>query len=71
LSKLRCGRRDGEEMPRTVVRENETIEEALKRFKREVSRNGVLAEARKREHYLKPSDVKKMKKRAARRRRSH
>ena len=59
------------EMPRTVVRENETIEEALKRFKREVSRNGVLAEARKREHYLKPSDVKKMKKRAARRRRSH
>ncbi|MFY9422332.1 MAG: 30S ribosomal protein S21 [Bacilli bacterium] len=58
-------------MPRTVVRENETIEEALKRFKREVSRNGVLAEARKREHYLKPSDVKKMKKRAARRRRSH
>jgi small subunit ribosomal protein S21 len=71
LSKLRRGRRDGEEMPRTVVRENETIEEALKRFKREVSRNGVLAEARKREHYLKPSDVKKMKKRAARRRRSH
>lgn len=58
-------------MPKTVVRENETIEEALKRFKREVSRNGVLAEARKREHYLKPSDVKKMKKRAARRRRSH
>lgn len=71
MGKLRCGRRDGEEMPRTVVRENETIEEALKRFKREVSRNGVLAEARKREHYLKPSDVKKMKKRAARRRRSH
>ncbi|MCK9536975.1 MAG: 30S ribosomal protein S21 [Bacilli bacterium] len=53
-------------MAKTIVRENETIEEALKRFKRDVSRNGVLAEARKREHYLKPSDIKKMKKRAAR-----
>lgn len=52
-------------MPKTIVRENETIEDALKRFKRDVSRNGVLAEARKREHYLKPSDIKKMKKRAA------
>jgi len=53
-------------MPKTVVRDNETIEDALKRFKRDVSRNGVLAEARKREHFLKPSDIKKMKKRAAR-----
>ena len=45
-------------MPKTIVRENETIEDALKRFKRDVSRSG------KREHYLKPSDVRKMKKRA-------
>ena len=52
-------------MPKTVVRENETIEDTLKRFKRDVSRNGTLQEARKREHYLKPSDIKKMKKRAA------
>lgn len=52
-------------MPKTIVRESESIEEALKRFKRDVSRNGTLAEARKREHYLKPSDIRKMKKRAA------
>lgn len=52
-------------MPKTIVRENETIEDTLKRFKRDVSRNGTLQEARKREHYLKPSDIKKMKKRAA------
>lgn len=57
-------------MPKTIVRENETIEDALKRFKRDVSRSGTLAEARKREHYLKPSDIKKMKKRAARKNRS-
>lgn len=52
-------------MPKTIVRENETIEDALKRFKRDVSRSGTLAEVRKREHFLKPSDVRKMKKRAA------
>ncbi len=52
-------------MPKTIVRENESIEDALKRFKRDVSRSGTLVEARKREHYLKPSDIKKMKKRAA------
>ena len=47
-------------MPKTIVRENETIEETLKRFKRDVSRSGTLQEARKREHFLKPSDIKKM-----------
>lgn len=52
-------------MPKTVVRDNETIEDALKRFKRDVSRSGTLAEARKREHFLKPSDIRKMQKRAA------
>ena len=51
-------------MPKTIVRENETIEDTLKRFKRDVSRSGTLQEARKREHFLKPSDIKKMKKRA-------
>ena len=51
-------------MPKTIGRENETIEDALKRFKRDVSRSGVLQEVRKREVYLKPSDIRKMKKRA-------
>ena len=48
-------------MAKTVVRENESIEDALRRFKRDVSRSGTLAEARKREHYLKPSVSKKLK----------
>lgn len=52
-------------MPKTIVRENESIEDTLKRFKRDVSRSGTLQEARKREHFLKPSDIKKMKKRQA------
>lgn len=34
-------------MAKTIVRENETIEDALRRFKRDVSRSGTLAQARK------------------------
>ena len=51
-------------MPKTVVRDNETIEDALKRFKRDVSRSGTLQEARKREFYVKPSISKKMRRKA-------
>ena len=40
---------------------NGNIEDALKRFKRQCARNGVLKEVRKREHYEKPS-VKRKKK---------
>ena len=38
---------------------NGNIEEALKRFKRQCARNGVMQEVRKREHYEKPSVKKK------------
>ena len=48
-------------MAKTVVRNNESLEDALKRFKRDVSRSGTLAEARKREYYVKPSVSKKIK----------
>lgn len=51
-------------MAKTVVRDNETLEDALRRFKRDVSRSGTLAEARKREYYVKPSVSKKIKQRA-------
>lgn len=60
-------RRGGtKKMPKTIVRENDTLDEALKRFKRDVSRSGTLQEARKRQHYMKPSDIRKEKRRAAR-----
>jgi small subunit ribosomal protein S21 len=49
-------------MAKTVVRDNESIEDALRRFKRDVSRSGTLQEARKREYYVKPSISKKIKK---------
>ena len=45
---------------------NGNIEDALKRFKRQCVRNGVLQEVRKREHYEKPSVKRKKKRDAAR-----
>lgn len=50
------------------VGENESLESALKRFKRKCSRSGVLAEVRRREHYEKPSVKRKKKAEAARKR---
>lgn len=42
-------------MSQVKVKENESLESALKRFKRQTSRDGVIQEVRKREHYEKPS----------------
>lgn len=47
---------------------NESLDTALKRFKRSCARDGVLAEVRKREHYEKPSVKRKKKSEAARKR---
>lgn len=52
------------------VKENETIDSALKRFKRQCAKSGVLAEVRKREHYEKPSVKRKKKSEAARKRKT-
>ncbi len=54
-------------MPKTVVRENETLDEALRRFKRQVNKSGVLLETRKREFYLKKGLKRKLKSEMARR----
>lgn len=48
-------------MSKTVVRKNESLEDALRRFKRSVSKSGTIQEVRKREFYEKPS-VKRKKK---------
>jgi small subunit ribosomal protein S21 len=52
-----------------IVRENETFEAALRRFTKKVQQDGILAEARRREHYERPS-VRRKKKEAARHRKS-
>lgn len=50
------------------VKENESLDSALRRFNRSCARSGVLAEVRKREHYEKPSVRRKKKSEAARKR---
>lgn len=51
------------------VGKNESLDSALRRFKRQCQRAGILAEIRKREHYEKPSVRRKKKSEAARKRR--
>ena len=53
-------------MSKIVVKENEQLDDALRRFKRQVSRNGTLLEVRKREYYVKPGLKRKLKQEAAR-----
>jgi len=52
-----------------IVGQNETFEAALRRFTKRVQQDGILAEARRREHFEKPS-VRRKKKEAAKRRKS-
>ncbi len=49
--------------------ENETIESALKRFKKKIQKAGILSEIKRRERYEKPSIREKRKSEAARKRR--
>ncbi|EJO5347204.1 MULTISPECIES: 30S ribosomal protein S21 [Clostridium] len=55
-------------MSEIKVGENESLENALRRFKKKCARSGVLSEVRKREHYEKPSVKRKKKSEAARKR---
>lgn len=50
------------------VRDGESFESALRRFKKLCERAGIISEVRKREHYVKPSVKKKRKSLMARKR---
>ena len=55
-------------MPIVKVRDGESFDGALRRFKKQCEKAGVLTEVRKREHFEKPCVVKKRKSIAARKR---
>lgn len=55
-------------MPGIKVREGESFEQALRRFKKQCEKAGILSELRKREYYEKPSMKKKKKKAQAKKR---
>jgi len=52
-------------MPAVKLKENEPFDVALRRFKRSCEKAGVLSEVRRREHYEKPTSVRKRKAAAA------
>ena len=55
-------------MSTIIVNEHENVENALRRFKRKCSRDGIIGDLRKKEHYEKPSVRRKKKAEAARKR---
>ena len=52
---LRCS--CGAQMVKLVVRDRETIQEAVRRFRKLVERSGIKKEMRRREYYEKPSET--------------
>jgi len=56
----------GEKMPRVVVKENEDLDSAMRRFKRQVNSSGILAKVRSKEYYVKPGVRRRLKSEAAR-----
>lgn len=74
--KLLLKREGGDSVPSVKVRDSESFESALKQFKKQCERDGILSDVRKKEHYDKPSIKKKKKivaarKKAAKRVRSY
>ena len=55
-------------MSEVRVKENESLDSALRRFKRNCAKAGIMGEVRKREHYDKPRVKRKKKSEAARKR---
>jgi len=58
----------GDVVSEIIIKDNESLDSAIKRFKRQCAKSGVLSEVRKREHYMKPSIKRKKKSEAARKR---
>ncbi len=55
-------------MPKVQVGENEPLDKALKRLKKKIEREGILKILKSRKHYEKPSEKRRRKLRAARKR---
>ena len=47
----------GEKMVKLLVRDKESIQEAVRRFRKLVERSGIKKEMRRREYYEKPSET--------------
>lgn len=65
---LSSKKRGDKEMSTVRVGENESLDSALKRFKRKCQKDGIIGDIRKKEAYLKPGIRKKLKSEAAQKR---
>jgi len=54
-------------MPAIVLNDTDRVEWALKAFKREVQKSGIMRELRRRRHHVKPSEARQLKSKAAQR----
>jgi small subunit ribosomal protein S21 len=57
-------------LPEIILSDSDRVEYALKTFKRQMQKAGILQELRRRRHYVKPSEARIMKTKAARRNRA-
>ena len=55
-------------MAQVKVHDNESIESAIRRFKRQVAREGIITDTKKHAFYLKPGERRRLKSQVARRR---
>ena len=53
-------------MPKVTIKSNESLEKALRRFKRKMEREGILKQLRARKHYEKPSERRRRRAKTAR-----
>jgi small subunit ribosomal protein S21 len=67
INTLKSGKKVNSMAVKTVLHEGETLDDAMRRFKRSVNKSGILLESRKRECYYKTNLKRKMKSEAARR----
>jgi small subunit ribosomal protein S21 len=58
----------GEDVASIELNQGESIENALRRFKRQVQREGIISDAKKHNFYLKPGERKRLKSQLARKR---
>jgi small subunit ribosomal protein S21 len=54
-------------MPEIILNETDRLDWALKTFKRQVQKSGILRELRRRRHHVKPSEARQLKSKAAKR----
>ncbi len=64
---LQADHGSGHGMPEVTISDDESFERALKRFKKKCEKAGILSDIRKHRHYEKPSERRKRKLNAARR----